>query len=450
MDAGDTPGEAAGGILWRRVRLRWKVAVVLRTRHGPEWSLPKGHRRGGEPWEDAALREVEEETGWRAAILDHAGTLSYPTEREGLKEVRFWTMRALCQVREVPGRPEAEPGPAGPREVIEVAWLAPKQALCRLTHSDQARLLAEQLAPEAAPGSLWERLRSHVRLSADERRRGRQAASIRVYRAELAERLQGAEEGPAAGHLELALALLAQAEKTLRAGDLNGAWQEFFAARYHETFALGEIELARRAEAVAVEAEKKLGDSWRGRAVSRLLGPVIPGGEPGKARETDLDKVRVSVAEATRILDEHFGNVYRRLDHVRDQLATVGKAGFAAFIPLVTLLATGFVPVTDETSSLDDAGAILGVVLFGILGGSFSAALSLLRAPLDRPIPEVLSSGLTTVMRPIVGGVGAIAAYAFLQAGILDFDRASGAYAVAFAAGFSERLVARAAESIGS
>jgi diadenosine hexaphosphate hydrolase (ATP-forming) len=33
------------------------------------WTFPKGHLEPGETAEEAALREVEEETGWRCKIL---------------------------------------------------------------------------------------------------------------------------------------------------------------------------------------------------------------------------------------------------------------------------------------------------------------------------------------------------------------------------------------------
>jgi hypothetical protein len=51
-------------------------------------------------------------------------------------------------------------------------------------------------------------------------------------------------------------------------------------------------------------------------------------------------------------------------------------------------------------------------------------------------------------MRPVIGAVGALAAFAFLEASVLGIDGAQAAYAVAFAAGFSERLVSKAAEAL--
>lgn len=65
-------------------------------------------------------------------------------------------------------------------------------------------------------------------------------------------------------------------------------------------------------------------------------------------------------------------------------------------------------------------------------------------------IPEVLSDGLATVFRPMTGAIAALAAYAFLQAGVIGLDDPSAAYAVAFAAGFTERVVAKAAETIAT
>ena len=49
---------AAGGIVERD----GLIAVVHRPRYD-DWSLPKGKLDRGESWEDAALREVREETG---------------------------------------------------------------------------------------------------------------------------------------------------------------------------------------------------------------------------------------------------------------------------------------------------------------------------------------------------------------------------------------------------
>ncbi len=55
--------QAAGGIVWREVPGGPRIAVVHRTKRD-DWSLPKGRLDAGEGWQDAARREIAEETGW--------------------------------------------------------------------------------------------------------------------------------------------------------------------------------------------------------------------------------------------------------------------------------------------------------------------------------------------------------------------------------------------------
>ena len=55
---------AAGGVVCRQSGDTVEVLLVHRPRYD-DWSLPKGKLDPGESFEDAALREVEEETGLR-------------------------------------------------------------------------------------------------------------------------------------------------------------------------------------------------------------------------------------------------------------------------------------------------------------------------------------------------------------------------------------------------
>src|SRR5690242_62034 len=70
--------EAAGGLLWDRAEGPRRIALVHRHRHN-DWALPKGKLHKGETWERAALREVEEETGYRVKLVSFAGALAYRT-----------------------------------------------------------------------------------------------------------------------------------------------------------------------------------------------------------------------------------------------------------------------------------------------------------------------------------------------------------------------------------
>ena len=68
--------KAAGGVVWRRAGDTIAIAIAHRPRYD-DWSLPKGKLDRGESWEDAALREVEEEIGLRCRLGEELEPVSY-------------------------------------------------------------------------------------------------------------------------------------------------------------------------------------------------------------------------------------------------------------------------------------------------------------------------------------------------------------------------------------
>jgi ADP-ribose pyrophosphatase YjhB (NUDIX family) len=106
------------------------------------WSLPKGHIEAGETAEQAALREVEEETGIAGQILAELGTIDFWFVAEGCrihKTVRHYLMR----------RVGGELSDAD-IEVDEVAWVPLPDIRSQLAYPDErglvdtaGRLLAE-------------------------------------------------------------------------------------------------------------------------------------------------------------------------------------------------------------------------------------------------------------------------------------------------------------------
>ena len=67
--------ESAGGVVFRRHHGAIEVALV-QTQRGA-WVLPKGAVERGEAPDDAAVREVLEETGIRSEVAESLGEIRY-------------------------------------------------------------------------------------------------------------------------------------------------------------------------------------------------------------------------------------------------------------------------------------------------------------------------------------------------------------------------------------
>ena len=87
MCSSDLEVRAAGGLVVRD----GLVCLVHRPRYD-DWSLPKGKLDPGEGFEEAALREVEEETGLRCRLRGELPEVRYTDARGRPKLVRYWAM----------------------------------------------------------------------------------------------------------------------------------------------------------------------------------------------------------------------------------------------------------------------------------------------------------------------------------------------------------------------
>ena len=138
---------SAGGIV---IRLRsgssidkpeWEVLVTQHSGH-KGWDFPKGHREIYESVEQTALREVKEEVGVRAEIIEKVGSTQYFYYDQGsdsaeastgkervLKQVTFYLMKYLS---------EGEATTAF--EVSDMKWLPLDKVEEQLTFKDTKEL----------------------------------------------------------------------------------------------------------------------------------------------------------------------------------------------------------------------------------------------------------------------------------------------------------------------
>jgi 8-oxo-dGTP diphosphatase len=119
---------AAGGLVLRD----GDIAVVHRPRYD-DWSLPKGKLDEGEDFEQAALREVQEETGLSCRLGRELGDATYRDNKDRAKLVRYYEMH--------PEGGEFTPND----EVDELRWVPVSEA-CELLSYDFDRELVAKLS----------------------------------------------------------------------------------------------------------------------------------------------------------------------------------------------------------------------------------------------------------------------------------------------------------------
>ena len=115
---------AAGGV----VRRDGDVLLIHRPKYD-DWTLPKGKLNKGESFEDAALREVEEETGFVCELGEEVESTTYEDRNGKIKLVRYWEM--------TPVDGDFEPND----EVDELRWLAPADAVDLVSYERDRALL---------------------------------------------------------------------------------------------------------------------------------------------------------------------------------------------------------------------------------------------------------------------------------------------------------------------
>jgi len=127
---------AAGGLVCRSTGSDAVDVVLVHRPAYDDWAFPKGKLEHDESEEEAALREVEEETGLRCLLGREVGITRYHDSRGRPKTVRYWQMTAIGGAL-VPAH-----------EVDDARWVSLDEASALLTYARDVELLAQLVEAE--------------------------------------------------------------------------------------------------------------------------------------------------------------------------------------------------------------------------------------------------------------------------------------------------------------
>lgn len=138
---------SAGGVVVDISDSDLRVAVIARLNRGGrlEWCLPKGHPEGGENNQEAAIREIAEETGIEGEILAALGSIDYWFTVSGHrvhKTVHHFLLRATGGELTIENDPDAE--------AVDVAWVRIDELAKKLSFPNERRIadLAREVLPD--------------------------------------------------------------------------------------------------------------------------------------------------------------------------------------------------------------------------------------------------------------------------------------------------------------
>jgi 8-oxo-dGTP diphosphatase len=126
---------AAGGAVWRRAPAGVDVVLVHRPAYD-DWALPKGKLEPGETDEQAALREVREETGLACKLGADLPSTTYADGQGRPKVVRYWAMTVVPGTVDLQLAAELQltPEPKARHEIDQACWTPLAEARRRLTY----------------------------------------------------------------------------------------------------------------------------------------------------------------------------------------------------------------------------------------------------------------------------------------------------------------------------
>jgi 8-oxo-dGTP pyrophosphatase MutT (NUDIX family) len=124
---------SSGGIVYKDNQFLLVENSRMKNPEEKWWGFPKGHLEAGESNEQAAVREVEEETGIKSEIIQKIGHSKYTLTKNGEKIFKVVT---IFLMEYISGELNAQI-----EEVSNVIWLPYEEALKKLSFPKDKELL---------------------------------------------------------------------------------------------------------------------------------------------------------------------------------------------------------------------------------------------------------------------------------------------------------------------
>lgn len=132
---------SAGGLVLSKTDPSLVALISHKNRGGrADWCIPKGHVESGEDLAQTAVREVGEETGIQAEVVEKLGEISY-SFKIGAQRIKKTVHHFL--LRQTGGDLSSEMDPTG--EVIEAKWFKLDELEDVLAHENERRVAQRAL-----------------------------------------------------------------------------------------------------------------------------------------------------------------------------------------------------------------------------------------------------------------------------------------------------------------
>ena len=128
--------QSAGGIIFKD-----ELVLLIKSKSRNVIAIPKGKVESNESLEEAALREVREETGYDTKIISKIDSINFDFEKNGEIRNKTVTCFRLELSNDSDPKPNLQEG-----EDFENIWVTPNEAISLLTFDEEREVLKRAIS----------------------------------------------------------------------------------------------------------------------------------------------------------------------------------------------------------------------------------------------------------------------------------------------------------------